>query len=63
MEDDAEAKPKTTVYESLKKTSSVLDRTESRNPKEGIDIGKIKGATGNSRLRELIAGLNSEKDQ
>jgi archaellum biogenesis ATPase FlaH len=60
------AKPaKSSIYEGLKKTSTVVDKDtgEIRNdPNEGINVGKIKGASSSSKIRELIAGLNSEKD-
>jgi archaellum biogenesis ATPase FlaH len=52
------------VYEGLKKTSTVVDSTtgEIRDPTEGISVGKIKGVTGSSKIREMLAGLNAEKD-
>jgi archaellum biogenesis ATPase FlaH len=57
-----QAKP--SIYEGLKKTSTVVDNDtgEVRDPTEGIAVGKIKGITGSSKIREMLAGLNSEKD-
>jgi archaellum biogenesis ATPase FlaH len=57
-------KPKTSVYEGLKKTSTVVDAStgEIRDPTEGLNIGKIKGTAGSSKMRELLANLNTEKD-
>jgi hypothetical protein len=56
--------PKPSIYEGLKKTSTVVDNDtgEIRDPTEGIAVGKIKGVTGSSKIREMLAGLNSEKD-
>jgi archaellum biogenesis ATPase FlaH len=56
------AKP--SIYEGLKKTSTVVDQStgEVRDPTEGIAVGKIKGITGSAKIREMLAGLNSEKD-
>ena len=63
-DEDGYQKPKTSVYEGLKKTSTVVDQStgEIRDPNEGISVGKIKGVTGSSKIREMLAGLNSEKD-
>jgi len=64
-EDDYNNKPKTNIYDSLKKTSTVLDQETGEiksDPMEGIPVGKIKGVQGNSKVRELLAGLNPEKD-
>jgi archaellum biogenesis ATPase FlaH len=56
-------KPKSSIYDSLKKTSTVVDQSSGeRDPNEGISVGKIKGSAQSSKLREMIAGLNSEKD-
>ena len=56
--------PKPSIYEGLKKTSTVVDQDtgEVRDPTEGIAVGKIKGITGSAKIREMLAGLNSEKD-
>jgi hypothetical protein len=56
--------PKPSIYEGLKKTSTVIDQDtgEVRDPTEGIAVGKIKGVTGSSKIREMLAGLNAEKD-
>jgi len=53
------------IYESLKKTSTVVDQSTGEiksDPTEGISVGKIKGVQGTSKVRELLAGLNPEKD-
>ena len=57
--------PKTSIYEGLKKTSTVVDKDTGEiktNPMEGIGVNKIKGVAGSSKVRELLAGLNPEKD-
>lgn len=63
------AAPKPSIYEGLKKTSKVSTSTdhdpetgEIRDPSQGLSIGKVKGTAGSSRIREMLAGLNSEKD-
>jgi len=57
-ESESSSAPQSTIYEKLKKTSTVIDR----DPSEGMPAGKIKANAGSSRIRELLAGLNSEKD-
>ena len=56
--------PKPSIYEGLKKTSSVVDTEtgEIREPNEGINIGKIKNVAAPNKIREMLANLNSEKD-
>lgn len=57
--------PKTSIYEGLKKSSTVVDKDTGEiktNPMEGIGVNKIKGVAGSSKVRELLAGLNPEKD-
>jgi replicative DNA helicase len=57
--------PKTSIYEGLKKSSTVIDKDTGEiktNPMEGIGVNKIKGVAGSSKVRELLAGLNPEKD-
>jgi hypothetical protein len=64
-DDNGYSKPKSSVYDNLKKTSTVVDQStgEVRNdPTEGIAVGKIRGVAGSSKIREMLAGLNSEKD-
>jgi replicative DNA helicase len=65
-EDSGFAKPRESIYANLKKTSTVIDKDtgeiKSVNPTEGIGINKIKGVQGSSKVRELLAGLNPEKD-
>ena len=52
------------IYAGLKKTSTIIDQEtgEIRNPTEGINVGKIKGIAGSTKIREMLAGMNSEKD-
>ena len=58
--------PKPSIYEGLKKTSTVVDKDtgviRGSDPTEGISVGKIKTAGTTSKIRELLANLNSEKD-
>jgi archaellum biogenesis ATPase FlaH len=58
--------PKTSIYEGLKKSSTVVDKDTGEirtpDPTEGISVGKIKTAGTTSKIRELLANLNSEKD-
>jgi replicative DNA helicase len=58
--------PKTSIYEGLKKSSTVVDKDtgeiRTSDPTEGISVGKIKTAGTTSKIRELLANLNSEKD-
>jgi hypothetical protein len=68
-EDGYNSAPKPSIYEGLKKTSKVSTSTdhdpetgEIRDPSQGLSIGKAKGTAGSSRIREMLAGLNSEKD-
>jgi archaellum biogenesis ATPase FlaH len=67
-EDEQANAPRPSVYDSLKKTSTVTANNvdsgtgEIRDPTEGISVGKIKGVTGSSKIREMLAGLNAEKD-
>jgi DnaB-like helicase C terminal domain len=62
-EDDAQV-PKQTVYEGLKKTAKLNDPGDSspRDPTDGAKVGKVRADIGSSKLREMIASLNSEKD-
>ena len=63
-EEDENARPKPSIYEGLKKSSTVTDQEtgEIRDPVEGLSIGKIKTGAQSSKIRELLAGLNAEKD-
>lgn len=65
-EDEGYNAPKPSVYEGLKKTSKITSHDpetgEIRDPTEGAGVGKVKAAAGSSKIRELLAGLNSEKD-
>jgi hypothetical protein len=63
---EGEYKPKPSIYEGLKKTSTVVDQgtgeIRTSDPTEGINVGKIKTGAQSSKIRELLANLNSEKD-
>ena len=65
-DDFQSAKPKPSIYEGLKKTSKVTEHDpetgEVRDPTAGAAVGKIRATTGSSKIREMLAGLNSEKD-
>ena len=53
------------IYESLKKTSTVVDQSTGEiktDPTEGVSIGKIKGVQGGSMVRQLLSNINPEKD-
>jgi len=58
------AKPKQSIYDGLKKTSTVVDTEtgEIKDPTQGIAVNKIKNVAATSKVRELLANLNSEKD-
>jgi hypothetical protein len=58
---------KPSIYEGLKKTSTVIDKdtgeiNRASDPTEGVNVGKIKGVAQSSKIREMLANLNSEKD-
>ena len=53
------------IMQQFKKTSTVkesADAEENRNPNEGVAIKKIRASTESSRIRELLANINAEKD-
>ena len=53
------------IMQQFKKTSTVKessDAEDTRNPNEGVAIKKIKASTESSRIRELLANINAEKD-
>jgi archaellum biogenesis ATPase FlaH len=56
------------IYAGLKKTSSVTansvdgDTGEIRDPNQGIALPKVRADVGGAKIRQLLAGLNSEKD-
>lgn len=60
------AKP--SIYEGLKKTSTVVNKDTGEitdrpsDPTEGVSVSKVKGVTQSSKIREMLANLNSEKD-
>jgi hypothetical protein len=47
------------ILDGLKKTSTVVDN---REPDEGIAVGKVRGKLDGSRVREMLANINSERD-
>jgi KaiC/GvpD/RAD55 family RecA-like ATPase len=49
------------ILDNLKKSSTVIDK-EDREPSEGVTAGKIKGKLDGSRIREMLANINSERD-
>jgi len=49
------------IISGLKKTSTVID-AEEREPNEGIAVGKVRAKTDSSRIREMLANINSERD-
>jgi hypothetical protein len=61
-------KPKQSIYDSFKKTSTVVDKDtgeivdRTSDPTEGITVGKIKGQVASTKMREMLANLNSERD-
>jgi archaellum biogenesis ATPase FlaH len=65
-EEEGNSTPKPSVYEGLKKTSTIIDHDpetgEVRDPSDGINVGKIKASAGSSKIREMLASMNSEKD-
>jgi hypothetical protein len=64
-EDEGSFKPQgPTIYQSLKKTSTVVDQTsgEIKDPNEGVPVNKIKTKAGQAGIHAILAGLNSEKD-
>jgi hypothetical protein len=53
------------IINQFKKTSTVTDGAEtdrSEDPAEGIPVSKVRGSAGSSKIREMLANLNSEKD-
>jgi len=65
-EEEGNSTPKLSIYEGLKKTSTIIDHDpetgEVRDPSDGINVGKIKASAGSSKIREMLASMNSEKD-
>lgn len=69
-EDEAySSAPKPSIYDGLKKTSVVKSSEEHdpetgeiRDPTDGRTAGRIKASVGSSKIREILAGLNIEKD-
>ena len=53
------------ILDGLKKTSTVSDGTSEggiRSPDEGVAAPKIRGKADSSRIRDMLANINSEKD-
>jgi len=53
------------ILNGLKKTSTVVDSSTgeiTREPDEGITVPKVRGKVDGSRIREMLANINSEKD-
>jgi hypothetical protein len=64
--DSGQSKPAGGVYANLKKTStmtsSVDPDTGEIDPTQGINVPKIKADVGGSKLKAMLASLNSERD-
>jgi len=52
------------IFNGLKKTSTVVDSGtgEIRDPDEGLAVPKVRAKADSSRIREMLASMNSEKD-
>ena len=54
------------IMDKFKKTSVIKDpendENRSPNPAEGVGVGKVRASTDSSRIRTMLANLNSEKD-
>ena len=53
------------ILNGLKKTSTVVDSSTgeiTREPDEGIAVPKVRGKVDGSRIREMLANINSERD-
>ena len=64
-EDDSQGfvKPQSSFLDGLKKTSVVVDtKTDARDPTEGVSVNKVASGNNSTRLREMLQGLNPEKD-
>jgi len=57
-------KQSSTIYEGLKKQSTVEETTSEQrsDPTEGDTIGKVSGKTKSTKLRELLKTINTESD-
>jgi KaiC/GvpD/RAD55 family RecA-like ATPase len=71
--EDAESESSSTspssVYANLKKTSNVKETVDTStgeitraSPADGISVGKIRGTANSSKIRDILANLNTEKD-
>jgi len=64
-QNSSQSKPAGSVYANLKKTSTVTSvdpDTGEIDPTQGINAPKIKADVGGSKLKAMLASLNSEKD-
>jgi hypothetical protein len=55
------------IYDGLKKTSTMvaagdISQGGVRAPDEGVAVGKVRGKVEGSRIREMLANINSERD-
>jgi hypothetical protein len=52
------------ILDGLKKTSTMIDNStgEIREPDDGIPVAKVRGKVDGSRIREMLANINTEKD-
>jgi archaellum biogenesis ATPase FlaH len=60
-------RPTNSVYAGLKKTSTVTannvdDDGVIQDPTQGIAVPKVRAEVGGAKIRQLLAGLNSERD-
>jgi hypothetical protein len=60
----SQPKANSSIYDGLKKTSTVVDSStgEIREPDQGVSVGKVRGKMDSSRVREMLANINSERD-
>ncbi len=49
------------IINGLKKTSTVTDDS-AREPDQGVTVGKVRGKVDGSKLREMLANINTERD-
>jgi hypothetical protein len=52
------------ILNGLKKTSTMIDNStgEIREPDEGVAVGKVRGKVDGSKIREMLANINTERD-
>jgi KaiC/GvpD/RAD55 family RecA-like ATPase len=67
-EEEGQSQPlgqqRSSILDGLKKTSTMTGGTseEAREPGEGITVGKVRGSVDGSKIRAMLANINSEKD-